>query len=261
MEAILNFTPEYIFTFFILLIRVGGVFLVAPVLSSETVPRMIRLYLAVLITLILYNVVPAVRYDLNLNVAYYFLIVAKELMIGMLLGMVPRVMFAAIDFAGTIIGFQMGFSMANVVDPQSNAQVSIISSFKTLLATLLFVVVDGHHIFLEALAASYELIPIGSFLFSEGKIDILLELTGTIFTVGLRLGSPVIVALLFTNVIMGFTARSIPQLNVFVVGFPLTIGLGFIFLITGMPYYTKAVSQLFIATKYGVIDLLQIMAK
>ncbi len=261
MASVLNYNPEYIFTFFILLIRVGGVFLTAPIISSETVPRMIRVYLAFLMTLILFNVIPPINYPTNLNVAFYFLIVAKELMVGLLLGVVPRVMFAAIDFAGTVIGFQMGFSMANVVDPQTSATVSIIASFKTLIATLLFVTVDGHHIFIEALAASYQKIPIGGFLFNEGKVQILIELTATIFSIGLQLGAPIIVALLFTNVMMGFTARSIPNLNVFVVGFPLTILLGMVFLVTGMPFLTQSISQQFLSTRQGVIDLLSVMAK
>ena len=102
-------------------------------------------------------------------------------MIGLLLGVIPRIMFAAVDFAGSVIGFMMGLSIANVVDPQTDVQVSIVASLETLLATLLFIVLDGHHIFFEAITYSYNYVPIGGFLFSANKIDFLLRIMANLF--------------------------------------------------------------------------------
>ncbi|MCP4751439.1 MAG: flagellar biosynthetic protein FliR [Proteobacteria bacterium] len=261
MANIFEFSPESYFFFFLIVLRISGIFVTAPVLSSENVPRALRVYMALICALVLFNVVPTVKIPLTMNVADYFLLAVKELMIGLLLGVVPRIMFAAIDFAGTIIGFQMGLSLANVVDPQTDLQVSIIASFEGMLATFLFIVLDGHHIFFEAITISYREIPVGGFLFTSNKIDYLLRIMGDLVIIGLKLGAPLIVAMLLANVIMGFMARSIPQMNIFIVGFPFTIGLGLILLILGMPHLVQAMSKLFSSGGRQIVELLQIMAR
>lgn len=262
MANILNFSPGLYFFFFLILLRISGLFVTAPVLSSENVPRPIRIYMAILCALIIINIVPEVKFPLDqMNISDFFLLGVKEIMVGLLLGIIPKIMMAAVNFAGTVIGFQMGLSIANVVDPQTDTQVSIIASFEGILATLLFIVMDGHHIFFEAITISYEHIPIGGFLFSPGKIEFLLRITADLFIIGLKLGSPIIVAMLLANVILGFMARSIPQMNVFIVGFPFTIGLGLILLTFGIPNFIQALSKMFHSSGVQILELLQIMAK
>ncbi len=262
MTNILSFRPESYFLFFLVVLRVSGIFVTAPVLSSESIPRSLRLYLAVICSLIIFSVMPAIDIAFDrLTTIDYFLLAAKELMIGLLLGIVPRIMFAAIDFAGTVTGFLMGLSISNVVDPLTDLQVSIIASLEGLLATLLFIVMDGHHIFFEVISFSYENIPIGGFMFTSNKIDFLLRIMGDLVIIGLKLGAPLIVSLLLANVIMGFMARSIPQMNVFIVGFPFTIGMGLILLIVGMPHLIRAMSLLFAKSGEQIVELIQIMAR
>jgi len=262
MANILDFNAELYFFFFLIVVRVSGIFVTAPVLSSGNVPRPLRLYLTLICALIIFSIIPPLRLSLNdLNTADYLLLGFRELMIGLLLGVIPRIMFAAVDFAGTIIGFQMGLSIANVVDPQTDMQVSIVASYQTMLATLLFVVLDGHHIFFEALIISYQEIPIAGFMFTNGKLMVLLRLMGDLVIIGLKLGAPIIVSMLLANVIMGFMARSIPQMNVFVVGFPFTIGLGLILLIIGTPHLVDALTRLMNAFGRQTVDLLRIMAR
>ncbi len=262
MTHLLDFTPELYLNFFLVLVRVSGLFITAPIISAQNVPRPIRVYLIFMMSLVMANVVSPLHLTVNFSVALYGLLVLKELMIGLLLGIVPRVFFAAVDFAGSVIGFQMGFSMANVVDPQTQNQTSIIASFKTLVATLIFVTIDGHHYFIEALSASYDQIALGGFVFqSQTKVDYLITLMGEIFLVGLRLGAPIIVALLLANAILGFMARSMPQFNVFIVGFPLTITLGMLLLLITMPYIVMSMVGIFQQTGQGIVDLLSIMGK
>jgi len=262
MTNILAFRPESYFLFFLIVLRVSGIFVSAPVLGSGNVPRTTKIFLALICSLILFNIVPPLTLEFErLNLADYFLLGVKELMIGLLLGVVPRIMFAAINFAGTIIGFQMGLNIANVVDPQTDLQVSIIASFEGMLATVLFVILDGHHIFFQALSLSYKTVPIGGFLFSSSKIEVLLRLMGDLIIIGLKIGAPLIVALLLAYAIMGFMGRSIPQMNIFIVGFPFTIGLGLIMLVLGMPYLVGAMSKLFNSAGVQIYELIQIMAK
>ncbi len=262
MANILNFSPDSYYHLLLIAIRISGLFVTAPVLSSDNVPRVVRVYMTIICSLILFSVLPETKIPLNqLDAGDFFLLTLKELMIGLLLGVVPRIMFAAVDFAGTVVGFQMGLSIANVVDPQTDVQVSIIASFEGLLALLLFVVLDGHHIFFEVITVSYQEIPIGGFLFTPNKIDFLLRIMGDLVIIGLKLGAPLIVSLLLANVIMGFMARSIPQMNVFIVGFPFTIGLGLLLLIFGMPQLVKAISKLFNNSGEQILELINIMAR
>ncbi|MDH5559855.1 MAG: flagellar biosynthetic protein FliR [Deltaproteobacteria bacterium] len=261
MVNILSLDPNLYLNFIIILLRVSGIFITAPILGSNSVPRTLRVFMALLISLIMFNVVPIHGSLPSLSTGDYFLICVKELMVGLLLGIVPKLFFAAVDFAGTVMGFQMGFSIANVVDPQTDVQVSIIASFKGVVATLLFLALDGHHIFLEVMGLSYQKIPIMGFLFTPNKIDYLLRISADLFIIGLQIGAPIIVALMLANIILGFMARSIPQMNVFVVGFPFTIGLGFVLLYIGMPYMTLAITRAIQNMGNDIINLLEIMAK
>jgi len=261
MTSILSFSPELYFAFFLIFLRVSGIFVTAPVLSSENVPRALRVYMSILCAFIVLSIIPVPKFPLNATVADYFLLGIKELMVGLLLGVIPRIMFAAVNFAGTIIGFQMGLSIANVVDPQTDLQVSIIASFESILATLLFVVLDGHHVFFEALLVSYQKIPIQGFLFSAGKIEFLLRIMGDLVIIGVKLGSPIIISMLLANVIMGFMARSIPQMNVFIVGFPFTIGLGLILIIIGIPHMVDALTKIYGTFGRQTLQMLDLMAR
>lgn len=260
MDSVHLFSPEQYFTYFLVVLRVAGLFVTAPILSSDSVPRQIRVYMALIIAMILFSVVPLGNIYGNWTVAGFLSLALTETMVGLMLGVVPRVVFAAIDLAGTIIGYQMGLSLANVVDPQTEVQVSIVSSFKGLIATLLFITIDGHHIFFEVMSVTYEQIPIGGFTFTENKIDYLLHLGALVITLGVKLGAPLIVALLFANVILGFMARAMPQMNIFIVGIPLTIMLGFLFLLTGMPYLITGMQKAFTDMGQQILELVGIMA-
>lgn len=219
--------------------------LTAPIFSARNVPPTIRAAISMIIALLLFRLLPYQYNISNWNIADYLLVGGRELFIGILLGVIPRLMFAAIEFAGSVIGFQMGFSIVNVVDPQTDTQVSIIASFETMVATLLFVVLDGHHIFIEAISWSFSKIPIAGFQFSDSIGEMLIRFSADLFVIGFVLGSPIIISMLLANVIMGFMARSIPQMNVFIVGFPFTIGLGLIMLALGVPFMVEAMTKLF----------------
>ncbi|MDT8446803.1 MAG: flagellar biosynthetic protein FliR [bacterium] len=260
MESVLQFSAEQYFTFFLVVLRVSGMFVTAPILSSASVPRQLRVYMALMVSMILFAAVPLGNIYGNWTVAGFLSIALAETMVGLMLGIVPRVIFAAVDFSGTIIGYQMGLSLANVMDPQTEVQVSIISSFKGLLATLLFVTIDGHHIFFEVLGTTYEQIPIGGFSFAANKIDYLLQLGALVITLGVKIGAPLIVSLLLANIILGFMARAMPQMNIFVVGVPLTILLGFLLLFTGMPYMMTGMQRAFDGMGKQVLELIGIMA-
>ena len=258
MANLLNFDAGQMLAFILALVRVIGIIATAPVFGSSVTPPQIKIVLSLALALILYPFIPSLKSFPTLPNDYIFLI-SSELFIGLILGLIGRFLFAAVEFAGTVIGFQMGLSMANVLDPQSQEQISLVGRFETVAATLIFLAMDGHLILIQALVKSYSLIPIGMARISKPLVDKLTELSSSVFVIGLQIGAPLIVALFLANAIIGLLSRSVPQIQVFVVGFPLTLLLGFLFLFLGMPFYSQAVHQMFEMLDIQLLDSLKLL--
>ena len=146
----------------------------------------------------------------------------------MLIGLVARLIFTSVEFGATVIGYQMGFAAANIFDPQGERQVALLSQFQNVFAILIFLSLNVHLIFLKAAVRSYELLPPGKLNISGEAVPYLMELASHMFTLGVKFSAPVLAVLLFTGLILGILARVFPQLNVFLLSFPLNIGIAFI---------------------------------
>jgi len=209
--------------------------------------------LSVVVALLL---VPFVQYNaVPIKLPLLVIKMCGEVLIGIVIGFAGQILFAGVQLAGQLVGFQMGFAIVNVVDPVSSSQVSIIAQFQYLLALLIFLAVNAHHIFLYAIAESYQLIPPLSFHYSGPLMESILELSKDIFVVAIKTGAPVIAMLLFTSVGLGLIARTVPQMNVFIVGFPLKIAMGLIGIGLTLPYFVKILESVF--TKFdGQLSML-----
>lgn len=157
----------------------------------------------------------------------FTLFIINEILLGALIGLISRLIFTAIQFGGRIIGFQMGFAMANVMDPQGGGQTSLISQFQNVFAILIFLAIDGHHVFFQTAVRSYEYLPPGNLNFSGEAVPYLFELSSNMFSLAIQISSPVIVLLLLSSFSLGCMARVFPQLQVFVLSFPLNISISF----------------------------------
>jgi len=258
MANLLNYDASQMLAFILVLVRVIGIISTAPVFGSSVTPPQIKIVLSLTLALILYPFIPSLN-STKIITSDYFLLISSELLIGLIMGLIGRFLFAAVEFAGTVIGFQMGLSMANVLDPQSQEQVSLVGRFETVAATLIFLAMDGHLIVIQALVKSYSLVPIGTSSISKPLVDKITELSAGVFVIGLQIGAPLIVALFLANAIIGLLSRSVPQIQVFVVGFPLTLLLGFLFLFLGMPFYSQAVHQMFEMLDIQLFDSLKLL--
>lgn len=158
----------------------------------------------------------------------FMILVVSELLLGLLLGLVARLIFTAVEFGATVIGFQMGFAAANIFDPQNERQLALISQFQNVFAILIFLAINGHHIFLQTAVLSYEILPPGGISFSGEAVPYLMQLTSHMFTIGVQFSAPVITVLLLSGLILGILSRVFPQLNVFLLSFPINIGTAFI---------------------------------
>ena len=244
MANLLSYDASQLLAFILVLVRVSGIIATAPVFGSSNIPPQIKVVLSLMLALILYPFIPLITVYPD-RPDHYIMLIASEMLIGLVLGIIARFLFAAVEFAGTVIGFQMGLGMAMVFDPQSQEQISIVGKFENITATLIFLAMEGHLIVLQALVRSYSVLPPGGASISRPLVENLTELSASVFVIGLQIGAPLIVALFLANAIVGLLARSVPQIQVFVVGFPLTLMLGFLFLFFGMPFFAQAVHQMF----------------
>ena len=244
MANLLSYDASQLLAFILVLVRVSGIIATAPVFGSSNIPPQIKVVLSLMLALILYPFIPLITVYPD-RPDHYIMLIASEMLIGLVLGIISRFLFGAVEFAGTVIGFQMGLGMAMVFDPQSQEQISIVGKFENITATLIFLAMDGHLIVLQALVRSYSVLPPGGASISRPLVENLTELSASVFVIGLQIGAPLIVALFLANAIVGLLARSVPQIQVFVVGFPLTLMLGFLFLFFGMPFFAQAVHQMF----------------
>jgi flagellar biosynthetic protein FliR len=164
------------------------------------------------------------------------LLLVQQLMIGYGMGLAMRLAFTAMEMAGHIIGLQMGLGFATFFDPQNSTQVPIMGQLLGVMAMLLFLAINGHLMVITALVESFATLTVGSFAAGGGWKALVLA-GGNIFTWGALLSLPVLAALMMTNVALAVLTRAAPQLNIFVVGFPITLALGFIVLALSLPYF------------------------
>lgn len=212
-------------TFLICFARVAGFISAIPVLMANQTPPQIKAGLAFLSTLILFPAMQPTIQPVAFGTITFFLLMVSEVLLGGMVGLIARMIFTAVEYGGTVIGYQMGFAAANVFDPQSERQLALISQFQNVFAILIFLAIDGHHIFFQVAVESYTLLPPGVFNISGEAIPYLLKLSTRIFFLGIQFSAPVLVVLLLSGLILGILARVFPQLNVFLLSFPLNIGI------------------------------------
>ena len=234
----------WITAFLFPLARIFGLLASAPIFNNAAQPMRIRVMAGLVITLALVPVLPPMP-AVSAGSWVGFVILAQQLIIGALLGFTLRIAFAAIDIAGDLIGMQMSLSFAVFYDPQNAGQTAVLAEFLGLLTMLIFLAMNGHLLTLSVLAESFRLLPVTATPFSAGSFASMLAWSSTLFSAGLLLALPLITALLIANLAMGVLARVAPQLNIFAVGFPVTLTAGFIVLMFSIPYFGAAMERLF----------------
>lgn len=234
----------WIAAFLFPLARIFGLLASAPIFNNAAQPQRIRLAVGLVITVALVPTLPPMP-EVPAGSWVGFIILAQQAMIGLLLGFTLRIAFAAIDIAGDLIGMQMSLSFAVFYDPQNAGQTPVLSEFLGLLAMLIFLALNGHLLTLQVLVESFRLLPISATPFSPASFTSMLAWSSVLFSAGLLLALPLITALLIANLAMGVLARVAPQLNIFAVGFPVTLMAGFIVLMFSIPYFGTAMERLF----------------
>jgi len=217
------------------LTRILGLIAVAPPFGSASVPMLVKVLLGVMISLVIAPGVP-IPAALDPMSMTGLMILAQQLVIGAAMGFAVRLVFAAIEMAGELTSNTMGLGFAVFFDPQSQGRSSAISQLFTLLGTLVFLSINGHLILVAVLADSFTTLPITAAPVTAEGFHFLALSSARIFSMGLQLALPMVVALLITNIALGILTRAAPQLNLFGIGFPITMVVGFVLIAICLPY-------------------------
>lgn len=243
--------------FLLVFVRLLSFFLVVPLFSYRTIPLPFRIGFSFFLALILFQTIDSTLFVLDHT--YIFLIV-KEALVGLLVGLLAFIIVSAIQVAGGFVDFQMGFAIANVVDPQTGAQSPLTGQYFYMIALLFLLAVDGHHLIIDGIFTSYQFISIDAFIpFEDGSItEFIIQSFNYMFIIAFQMAIPIVGTLFLVDIALGIIARTVPQLNVFVVGLPLKILVSFVAILIFLSLYITAIENLFGTMFRAIRGLLQI---
>ncbi|MBI5491673.1 MAG: flagellar biosynthetic protein FliR [Deltaproteobacteria bacterium] len=244
-------------TFLFVLVRTGAVIMTAPIFGAVNVPMQVKAGLSFVIALILTQITAHV--PLPQGLVALVLSLLGEMLIGASIGLCIRFIFTGIEFAGQVASFQMGIGMASAYDPLNSAQVTVFGKMMSIFTLLIFLSVNGHLMVLMALSRSFEVIPPYGFHLSNSLIEGMVNFSKEIFLLAIKFSAPVMAILIFVNLALGIMARTVPQLNMFVVGFAVTITVGFVVMALSLPVFETAVIGVMDRMWYGIFELIRVM--
>jgi flagellar biosynthetic protein FliR len=242
--------------FLLIVVRISGMFITAPVFGSHNVPGQVKVALALLVSYILFPAVFQLNVTLPDAFVPYMMLLISEFLVGLILGFASSFVFSAVQMTGNLLDMQIGFGIVNILDPMSGQQVPLVGNFKYILAILTFLAVNGHHILLSALFASFKLIPVTGVVFHAELADVIVDMVSGMFVIALKISLPILAAILLTDVALGVLARTMPQMNIFVVGVPVKILVGIFVLSMALPFYIIFLEVVFNGMYHDIYRLL-----
>ncbi len=236
-SSLLNWTLQQALSVIVIMTRVGPLMFLMPVLGSRRIPPQVKILFTLMTALILAPVVPVSTSDLPGTVLGYVLFVASEVAFGGILAIFARFIFGAVETAGQMVGIQMGIGVAATMDPEFGTQMPLLSHFWSLLATLLFLSVNGHHIFMKTMVESFHWVSPGKLHLTEATFQGMIQGSGHMFILAIKIMAPAGAALFFSHVAMGIIAKTVPQIPILIVALPLNIAVGLIFVFLSLGYF------------------------
>jgi flagellar biosynthetic protein FliR len=243
VEIPLDIAVSQVIGFMLVVARLSGLFLIAPVFSSPMIPGRIKIMALLVLAATLTPIVAPNAPEVPVSVLPLVLSLATETIIGLAIGFSVAIVFAAIQVGASLIDTSIGFSMANIIDPINNAQGAVLGSFYSMVATLAFLSVNGHHWLLAGFKRSFEVVQLGATPDVEQMLANVFTTFSQLFAMAFQIAAPVLVSLLLVDVVLGIVSRVVPQMNVFFVGIPLKIGVGLVAVIISLPTFTKFIEH------------------
>ena len=225
--------------------RTSGRVVAAPVLQSRSIPVPAKIVIAFALALVIAPFIKVQAGFADYNIGVIVFILLQEVLIGLLIGFVASFTFYAVQLSGYFFDVSLGFGVVNILDPNSGTELPILGQLNYLIAIIVFLAINAHHALILALIKSYDLVGPGMLVFKKESIGWLLRLFSGMFLLGFRIGLPIVGAIFLADVALGIIAKLLPQINVFMIGFPVKIILGLIMLILFLPAYIMVLETLF----------------
>lgn len=238
-QQLLSLLASFIWPFF----RIGSMFISIPVFSIQTVPARVRMAASVLITVVIMPVLPPMP-DIDLFSYRGLMVALQQIALGLITGFILQMVFSVVLVGGQSIAYSMGLGFASLVDPATGLQVPVIAQLFVVTGSLLFLVFDGHLLVIEMLAQSFRTLPIGEVGLAVSDLWRVIVWSSQIFAGGVLLALPVIVTILFVNISFGVASRAAPQLQIFGVGFPITIMIGMVLIWITLPDMMESFAEI-----------------
>jgi len=231
-EELIAFIAGYLWPF----IRIAALVSIIPILSAQIVPKRVKVGIALMLTVVIAPTLGPMP-SIELFSAQGFLMCVYQMLIGLAMGFTIRIVFSAFETGGHVIGQTMGLGYAQMLDPSNGVTVPVISQLYTIIGTLVFLALNGHLVVIDVLAESFETMPVALNTISTNGLWSIMDLSGWIFKGAVLISLPAVAALLLVNIAFGVMMRAAPQLNIFAIGFPLTLTLGFVFILVTLPMF------------------------
>jgi flagellar biosynthesis protein FliR len=244
---------------FLIFVRISSALVSAPVFSSKMIPVVAKIFLGLVIAYIVYLTID--RNVISTVPTGWMLIIlsAKEAITGLIIGFTLQFVFYGVSYAGTLIGFDMQLSAAEVFNPTQEVENSVVGDFLYYGAMLVFFLINGHHYIISSLKYSFSVVPIGRFTLTEPVYHLLVTYTSSIFVIAVKIASPIMVSFFLVHIAEGILARIIPQMQVFFVTQPIKIGLGLLILVATVPTYIYVIRNLLQDYEAKLSGLIQAM--
>jgi flagellar biosynthetic protein FliR len=250
---------EHLQVFFWVLLRLSVLIFLLPLFGARGFPALWKAGVSMVLAIVITPVAP-VPNGFPQSTPEIMVAAAGEFILGLSLALGVRILFFSVQLAGQFMGFQMGFSIAGAIDPQEGGQSTALSQFLYIFTVLIFLAMDGHHLFIRALARSFEVVPVTAFTWNPNLADVVLRTSGEMFFIALKIAAPILVALFLSNLCLGIVARTVPQVNILMIGFPVNIGIGFVVLGMTMSQITPFLADLTRGMGHLMFRMINLMA-
>jgi len=256
---IFSFSIPQLELFMLVLFRILALIMILPFFASENVFPTYKILISLALAMTLFPIVKGQAHLLPDTTGGIIWAVIRELFVGFVVGFVGRLVFAGIETGAQFAGVQMGFGSANIMDPISNTSVIITARFHIMFAVVLFLTLNGHHIFISAIVDTFTQVPIGKALLTTNMVQTIINYTGNVFVIAVKISAPITLIMILTNMAMGLLARFIPQVNVFVVSFPITVAVGLVLMAVTIPFIAYAVKGLFDTMTHDIYTIISML--
>lgn len=253
-----SFSVYHLEYFLVILARVMGAMVFAPIFGNITVTRRVRIMLGIAVAFIMFTANPYTPLNYTTFIGYTVILI-KEIVVGLSLGFTVNMVLTVINAAGQFIDREMGFSMVSNFDQTFNTQSTITAQFYSMLVMIIMLILNLHYYILSALSDSFALIPLGNVTIDTGKFyDTMIQYMTDYFVIALRISLPILIAIMLLNMVLGVLAKTAPQMNMFVVGIQLKIFVGFAVLVVTVPFLTNITGYVYEQMQKIVMDVLQV---